>query len=153
MFKIRKYKKSDIAAISEIMKKTFLKCNKNDSSDEAVNRFLADLDISDGSGNLHKKLLHRTVFVAVMDDRVVGLVSGKGSWIGSLFVDHRYHKKGIGRKLVEEYENNFKKRGLKFITLRSSVYAVGFYQSIGFKKTTGLRNYKGYTIWPMKKTL
>jgi len=32
-------------------------------------------------------------------------------------------------------------------------YAAPFYQKIGYKKTTGIRNFRGLKVYPMKKAL
>jgi hypothetical protein len=37
--------------------------------------------------------------------------------------------------------------------LRSSLYATPFYESVGYKKTTGIRHFHGLRIQPMKKIL
>ena len=55
--------------------------------------------------------------------------------------------------LVKKFERNAQKYGSKKIKIRASLFAVPFYKKMGYKKTTGIRNFKGLKIQPMKKIL
>ena len=54
---------------------------------------------------------------------------------------------------VPKFENEAKKWGSKEIKIRASLFSVLFYERIGYKKTTGTRNFMGLKIQPMKKVL
>ena len=54
--------------------------------------------------------------------------------VRTFYVNSTYHGKGVGRKLMENVEKIAKKRGIKKLIVKSSLYAVGFYEKMGFKK-------------------
>ena len=86
------------------------------------------------------------------------MLRGKTDKLQSLFVSGSEHRQGIGRKLVEKFEAECIAHGSEFIKLMSTLYAVPFYQAIGYKKSTGLRSMKsfdgeGFRYQPMKKVL
>lgn len=47
-------------------------------------------------------LVHASTRVAEVDDRVVGFISMLGHEIGGLFVDPEFHRRGLGRSLVDD---------------------------------------------------
>ena len=67
--------------------------------------------------------------------------------------NEKFQKKGVGIKLIQQYEKECKKLGHREIVLRSQLYAVPFYHACGYKKTTGIRNKDGLLVQPMKKQL
>ena len=72
-----------------------------------------------------------------------------------LFVDKEYHKKGIGKKLVEIAINICKScnNELKTVTVNSSPYAVEFYHKIGFKDIENEKIEDGIRFTPMSYNL
>ena len=74
--------------------------------------------------------------------------------INRLFVGKKHHGKGVGRSLMEKIESGYEQQGTIKIKVRSSKYAVKFYQKLGYKKTTGLIKTKfGFVFQPMVKIL
>lgn len=68
---------------------------------------------------------------AYKDDNLVGIIAtrNKGSHIALFFVNGKYHRQGIGRKLFNAMlENNHYSK----ITVNSSLYAVDVYHKLGF---------------------
>ena len=102
---------------------------------------------------LYKKLHKPVAYVVTDNDKIVGIIRGTPDRINSLFVDGKYQKQGIGKKLVEFFVRVAKKQNVQFIKVRSSVFAVSFYEAMGFKKTTGLRQPHGMKMYNMKKVL
>lgn len=92
-------------------------------------------------------------FVAEEEKKIVGYIKGNSNMIVNLFVLGNKHKKGLGRKLVLLFEKEAKRRNSRFIKIKSSLYAVPFYQKMGYKKTTGIRSFHGLKIQPMKKII
>ena len=95
-------------------------------------------------------------YVAKDAGNIIGMVQGSirngyGS-IGLLFVDKRYHRKGIGTGLMKKAESRIKKE-VDVVKLYSSTYALEFYQKVGYFRTTGIRSRKGIIYYPMKKNL
>ncbi len=93
-------------------------------------------------------------FAAEHDDKIIGVVQGSVrddcAKLGLLFVDKRYHRKGIGTELTNKIENRFKKK-VDVVKLYSSIFALEFYQKAGYVKSTGLRSKNGFVYIPMKK--
>lgn len=81
------------------------------------------------------------------------MIRGRKGRIINLFVVGKHHQKGIGKLLVNRFELESRKQGSKEIKVRASLYAVPFYQKMGYKKTTGIRNFRGLKVWPMRKEL
>lgn len=95
-------------------------------------------------------------YVATIDSKIVGVIiaSKDEAKLGALFVDKRHHRQGIAAALLKRVESLFRKRKIASINVKSSTYAIGFYEKNGFKKTTGLiKNKNGFTYQPMKKKL
>ncbi len=79
------------------------------------------------------------VFVAEKDGKIVGILRGRKDKLQSLFVRGDVHRQGIGSKLVNKFEQECVKQGSEKIILMSTLYAIPFYQAIGYKKSTGIR--------------
>jgi ribosomal protein S18 acetylase RimI-like enzyme len=78
--------------------------------------------------------------------------------LSSLFVSGWHHRRGIGRALVAQFEAEFAAQGATVFKVSSTEYAVAFYLSVGYKRTTGVRFARsfgepGLAYQPMKKTL
>ncbi len=98
------------------------------------------------------------VFVAEKDGEIVGVLRGRTDKLQSLFVRGDLHRQGIGRRLVERFEHECIGQGAVEIKLMSTLYAVPFYQAMGYKKSTGVRKMnsfegEGLPYQPMKKVL
>lgn len=97
-----------------------------------------------------------TSFVAEENGKIVGMVQGsiRDSYasLGLLFVDKKFHRKGIGTELMNKAEKKFIKE-VDLVKLYSSIFALEFYQQLGYLKTTSLRSKKGIVYYPMKKSL
>jgi len=91
------------------------------------------------------------VVAAFVGEKIIGIIRGRKEKIINLFVDGRYHNKGIGRRLVNKFEIIAGRQGSKFIKINASPYAIGFYQKLGYKKTTGLRSKNGLKFQAMIK--
>jgi putative acetyltransferase len=98
------------------------------------------------------------LYVAEVDGRIFGVLRGRPNVLASLFVDGEMHRMGIGRKLVECFEKDSLDAGVSWIRVAATIFAVPFYQAMGYKKTTGLRwlrSFEGSRLryQPMKKQL
>ena len=98
------------------------------------------------------------VFVAEKDGEVVGVLRGRKDKLQSLFVRGDLHRQGIGRRLVERFERDCVEQGSDVIRLMATLFAVPFYQTLGYKKSTGVRRMRsfageGFEYQPMKKVL
>jgi predicted N-acetyltransferase YhbS len=155
--KFRKFKEKDIKQIAKVKNSAFSDFNKSEYFEkDAISRYLNYTDPKKsnrellGAFNINKDSIF---YVAEENDKVLGYIKGKKDRIGNLFVLGKAHKKGIGRRLVNLLETEAKKQHSKKIKICSSIYAVPFYQRMGYKKTTGIRNFHGLRIQPMKKII
>ncbi len=98
------------------------------------------------------------IFVAEDEGEIVGVLRCRPGRLQSLFVRGDHHRQGIGRMLVERCEDECARRGSTVIHLAATLYAIPFYQAVGYKKSTGVRNCwsfdgRGMKYQPMKKDL
>lgn len=133
--------------------KTFLKFEGDVYTPEGVRNFL---DFITDEALFHSFLKGRyLLMVAVDKEQIVGAASVRdGHHLSLLFVDERYHKQGVGRRLLNCFCKFLKEEaGEQCMTLKSSPYAVGFYERIGFKATGPEEHYAGIRVTPMVKLL
>ncbi len=98
------------------------------------------------------------VFVAEEDGEIVGALRGRKDRLQSLFVRGDHHRHGIGRRLVERFEQECLAQGATAIRVAATLSAVSFYSEMGYKRTTGVRSGRslegsGLMYQPMKKIL
>lgn len=154
--KIRKFKKEDTRAVAQLISRTFKKYNGKDFFDiEGVNK---TLDLYDIQKNTEVQLLERfkktpIFYVAEVGGKIIGMIRGLPNKISSFFVDESNQGKGVGKKIIRQFELEAKKRKSEYIKIRASLYATTFYQKRGYKKTTGIRNFMGLKVYNMKKSL
>jgi GNAT superfamily N-acetyltransferase len=97
-------------------------------------------------------------YVAEVDGEIAGVLRGRAERLASLFVEEAFHRKGVGRALVERFEAESAAQGVSVIRVSATRYAVPFYSRLGYKKSTGERtswSFDGYglPVQPMKKVL
>lgn len=155
MIKIRTFKKNDTYSVAMVISSTFKEFNYKEGDKKAVNWYVG---LYDPRGERLEKLKDyfsksEILYVATHNDRIVGVILGNKEHLYNLFVTGRYHQKGIGKRLVRKFEKTCRDKGSKSIRTRASIYATPFYLKLGYKRTTGTRNFKGIRINPMKKTI
>jgi GNAT superfamily N-acetyltransferase len=149
---IRKIRKGDLSRTISMVLDTCEKSVFPTFSENGINEFRRRLE------RISIKLADRRYIGFVADDngRIIGMVSGsiRDSYasFGLLFVDRKHYGKGIGRKLAERLELAFMK-SRSTVKVHSSLNSIGFYERIGYKKTTGVRSKNGIVFQPMKKNL
>lgn len=95
------------------------------------------------------------LFAAYENEHMVGMISLRNeTHISLLFVDAKYHRRGIGRQLIQ-YVSNYviQEEGHDFITVNAAPYAVGFYHRVGFVDTDVRQFNDGIWYTPMKKSV
>lgn len=154
--KIRKHKQSDSVQCTQLIYQVFKKFNGNDYFEKSgIQKVLDSLDVKKLSKEVVLDIFKRApiVYVAVEGERIIGVIRGSENKVSSFAVDGKFHGKGLGRKLLQQFEDQAKKNGSNYIKLKSSLFAVSFYQKCGYKKTTGVRNFQGLKIINMKKSI
>jgi len=154
--KIRKYRKGDSVQCANLIYSVFKEFNGNDYFEKnGVQKVLDSLDVNKLSEEEVFDIFKRAkiVYVALDNERIVGVIRGNKDKVSSFAIEGKYHGKGIGKKLLQKFEFQAKKSGSEFIKLKSSLFAVKFYENCDYKKTTGTRNFLGLKIINMKKSL
>ncbi len=160
---IRDYRESDAECVGKLIADTYSEFNLSFASPEERLAFLGPFQHAGSQEKSDREAIARVIrasilFVALKDGEIVGVLRGKKDKLQSLFVRGTFHRQGIGRKLVEKFEQECVQQGSTVIRLMSTLYAVPFYQTIGYKKSTGVRQMRsfegeGFAYQPMKKVL
>jgi len=83
--------------------------------------------------NMLEKLPKEYTKIIMDDGKIIGTGSANENDIGRFFILPGYQNKGYGKLLLKELEAEVIRKGYKTITLASSLGAVFFYKSCGFK--------------------
>lgn len=163
MITIRDYRDSDAECTGKLIADTYRDFNLSFAPPEQRNAFLGPFQYAASPEKSHQDAIASVirasmVFVAEKDGEVVGVLRGRKDKLQSLFVRGDLHRQGIGRRLVERFEQECVHQGAEVIRLMSTLYAVPFYQAMGYQKSTGVRRMKsfegeGLEYQPMKKIL
>jgi GNAT superfamily N-acetyltransferase len=161
--RIRLYREDDAASVGRLIARTYRAYNLSEADPEEQERLLGPFRFAESDSPHHQRaiqdVLHSPMlYVAEVDGRICGVLRGRANVLASLFVDGRMHRRGIGRRLVERFEKDSRNVGVQWVRVASTLFAVPFYQAMGYKKTTGvrrLRSFDGNSLFyqPMKKHL
>lgn len=146
---IRKFKESDAEDVCDLVAKTFNNFVAKDFTKAGRTQFLKEQSPEEQI----KRSKTRDVFVAVDKGKIIGILEGNKDKVTRLFVDKKHHGKGIAKNLMLKFESKCRKTGLKRIRVFSSLYAIKFYEHIGYRKSTSLKKRKGFVYQPMVKIL
>jgi GNAT superfamily N-acetyltransferase len=163
MISIRTYRESDAENVGRLIADTYGDFNLDFASPDEKQKLLGPFQHARSTDEAHRAAIAEAlraamVFVAEDDGEIVGVLRGKTERIQSLFVRGDYHRRGIGRRLVERCEQECIHQGARTIKVASTLLAVPFYLALGYKRTTGVRNGwsfggAGLRYQPMKKTV
>ncbi len=164
MITIRSYaEERDAGLVGLLIAETYRKYNLDFASPEEQEKLLGPFSQAGSDDPLHQEAIIRVlrtemVFVAEEEGEIVGVLRCKPGRLQSLFVRGDHHRRGIGRQLVERCEQECAQRGSTVIYLAATLYAIPFYEAVGYKKSTGVRNCwsfdgRGMKYQPMKKVL
>jgi GNAT superfamily N-acetyltransferase len=169
MLIIRPYLESDAQSVGVLIADTYSKFNLSEFRTEQQDEMLGPFLYARSPEMPHRKGIAEaiqapTVLVAEMDGIIVGVLrGGRKDRLGrtvlqSLFVSGNHHRQGIGRKLVEHFEQEYIAHGVTVFKLLATLYAVPFYLEMGYRKSTGVRSIhsfegQGLASQPMKKVL
>ncbi len=83
---------------------------------------------------------------------IIGIISLRNvNHISLLFVNDAYHKKGIGKSLIEYVKMYLiEERGVHTCTVNAAPYALEFYRKQGFSDTGEKQESEGIVYTPMK---
>jgi GNAT superfamily N-acetyltransferase len=166
---IRRYKKSDGERVGILIAETYGDFNLPEMEPGKRAAMLGPFAFANSSRQEHRDAIAQaieapSVWVAEADGEIAGVLrGGRTDHLGrtvlsSLFVDGKYHRQGIGRALVERFEAEYLAKGARIFKLSATLFAVPFYLSAGYKKSTGVRcmhsfEEDGLPYQPMKKVV
>ncbi len=163
MTTIRRYKEADAAKVGKLIADTYTQFNLSFVPSAELGLFLGPFRHAGSKDKAHQEAIARTirsemVFVAEDEGEIVGVLRGRTERLGSLFVRGDHHRQGIGRRLVNRFERECRRRGMRVIRVASTEYGVPFYTAMGYKKSTGLRSGRsfegrGLPVQPMRKVM
>ncbi|MBN1964290.1 MAG: GNAT family N-acetyltransferase [Anaerolineae bacterium] len=163
MITVRPYQVSDARAVGIVIADTFGGFNLATFPPEQQAALLGPFYHARSLDPAHQQriadvLQADIVVVAEAEGEVVGVLRGRHDKLQSLFVSGAWHRQGIGRRLVEAFEAECLRLGPTVIRLQATLYAVPFYLSVGYKKSTGVRLMRvfagqGFPYQPMRKVL
>lgn len=94
------------------------------------------------------------IYGLYVEEKLAGVLSIRGqNFVSCVFVDKKYHRRGIASKLFDYVLPVLKESGVSSLKLNSSPYAVPFYHSIGFHDLGQQQVYKGILFTPMELIL
>lgn len=163
MITIRSYREDDAPAVGRLIADTYGEYNLSFAPPEGRGPFLGPFQHARSPEPAHQEAIARVirsemVFVAEEEGEIVGVLRGRRERLGSLFVRGDRHRRGIGRGLVEHFEQECRRQRMTVIRVAATLYAVPFYLAMGYKRSTGVRTGwsfqgRGLKIQPMKKSL
>lgn len=166
-FKIRPYTDADAVQTGILIADTYAEFNLSFASGENLAALLGPFANAHSTDPAHQQsivniLRSPMMYVAVTDaeegEEIIGVLRGRKERLGSLFVGKQHHKQGVARALVTRFEQDSRDLGVRVIRVAATLYAIGFYAKMGYKKSTGVRpawsfGGQGLQMQPMKKTL
>jgi len=145
VIKIRKYQKEDLGQVCELICCVFKQFQSLEGTKDSVEHYLSYYNYKVNGESLNVAFLSSPIMLVAEDNnKIVGVLRGKENRLVNLYVIGEYHRKGIGGRLYCEFEKRVLKLGSKQVKIRSSLYAVPFYQRYGYKKVTGVRTGKRF---------
>jgi GNAT superfamily N-acetyltransferase len=161
--RIRPYDERDARVVGQLIADTYLEFNLSFAPPGERRLFLGPFQHARSSEPAHQAAIGRVirseiVLVAERDGEIVGVLRGRQERLASLFVRGDCHRQGIGRGLVEHFEQACQRQGTTVIRVAATLYAVPFYLALGYKRSTGVRSgwsFEGHGLkyQPMKKRL
>ncbi len=144
MATIRPYRDADAEQVGWLIADTYAKSNLSFVPPEDSAPYLGPFQHTRSPEAAHREAIARViqaamVLVAEDEGEIVGVLRGRSDKLQSLFVREAHHRQGIGRRLVERFEQECRQRGSPAIKVQATLYAVPFYLALGHKRTTGAR--------------
>lgn len=125
---IRKFEEKDAEQASNSIRRALKEVNYKDYPPEVI-EFMVNAFSPEYVIEKSKKAL---IYVAELNEVVVGTVKLQDDYIGMVFVNPDEEYKGIGTALMDKIENSAIEKGLKILTLPASLTAIGFYEKRGY---------------------
>lgn len=128
--KIRKFKNEDAQQVCNIIRR----CDKEIASKDYPKKIIDLWGKKLTCESIRNKSKNRICYVACLNDKVIGYISLDGNEIKKLHVNPKYHRMGIGKKLIQKIEDFSIKNNINKLIVESSIYAEKFYNKCNFRK-------------------
>ena len=150
-YQIRWAYASEWAPAMKMIWRTFLKYEGKDYTREGIQNFF-DFITDD---ELYLAFLKGSyqMMVAVDNGRIIGVGTLRGgNHLSLLFVDEEYHRRGVGRAIMNGLCRYLKdEAGERSMSLKAAPYAVDFYHKLGFRTIKPEEEYSGIRVTEMEK--
>lgn len=146
---IKKLKKTNLKNAINLVWSVFQEFEAPEYSEEGIEEFKKFISYDYIIEKCDKREIN---FWGYFDNKkLVGVIATKEiNHICLLFVDKKYHRRGIARDLFKIVKDICKNKGnISSITVNSSPYAIEFYQKIGFCDTGEEQTVNGIRFVPM----
>lgn len=163
MIAIRCYRESDAESVGQLIADTYGEFNLSFLPPEERGPFLGPFRHARSPEKAHRDAIAAVirspmVYVAEEDGEVVGVLRGRRERLASLFVRGDRQRQGIGRRLVELFEQESLKQGTRVVRVAATLYGIPFYLALGYRRSTGIRTGwsfegRGLKVQPMRKVL
>lgn len=160
---LREYVPEDCTEVGILISDTYRKYNLAHIDDYEIKEYLGGFHYCRSTDEKHLETIARlisapVVYIAETGGRIAGILRGRPGRLHSLFVHEDFHRMGIGTMLMQRFEEYNREKCVEHITMSASLYAVPFYSSLGYKKSTGIRRSdsfggRDFHVQPMKKVL
>ena len=127
--RVRKFRASDANRVAQIIRRCLFEVNIKDYPKRVIDSMCDHFSPQ----NLIELAKRRDVYVLVHEDKILGTGNLRENNVRSVFVDPDFHRIGVGKRLMKHLENLLKKKGYKTVELFSSVTALEFYKTLGYK--------------------
>ncbi|MGB7604828.1 MAG: GNAT family N-acetyltransferase [Lutisporaceae bacterium] len=125
---LRRFKEQEAKKVSSIIQNNLLQINSKDYPEKVINKMCETFT----PGYIIKMSKQRKMYVALIGDMIVGTASIEDDTIYTVFVDVKYHGKGIGEKLISLLEEIAANNGIQLVKLPASITALKFYERLGY---------------------
>ena len=141
---IRRILDEEMDEALKLVWEVFLEFEAPDYTEEGIETFRKTI-------NDKEWVRQREFYGAFDNNKLLGVIATKDrSHIVLYFVDGKYHKKGIGKKL---YSRSEQLNDRDYFTVNSSPYAHEVYKHLGFVDTDNEQCVQGLRFYPMRKIL
>jgi ribosomal protein S18 acetylase RimI-like enzyme len=150
---IRNVRESDLAAVSELIRRTIDACYPGVYPPRAVAFFKQYHSV----GAIRERNRKGDVFVAERDGKVVATGSLASGEITGVFVDPEYQRMGIGAEVMRHLERRAAAEGCTEVELSVSLPSRGFYErqgyNITYERSIDVRDGERLEYWKAGKRL
>ena len=147
---------SDLPACARLLRASASEFIVHESNPEGACTFLRENDEEGIRGYLAAGHVYHVAVVAHGDEAgdIAGFIAIRdNSHVFHLFIDKRWHRQGLARRLWEAARDAALQRGAGGVfTVNSSNYAVPVYEALGFERTAPTQCVKGLYFNPMRFT-